>query len=118
MSARQITSLMRLNRNLTSGAPAVREFRLPRLSPLPKLDRARVATPGPVAARRAPPVTAVAIIGHASPLPEMTSDLAGPSGGYTVGNVKRSDALRSGSGRSAWAHLVGRLLGGQPSARW
>jgi hypothetical protein len=121
MSGRSITSLMSLNRQLTSGNPLVRQFRLPRLSPFPKLSGdARTAAPAAAgaggAARRAPAGTAVAMLCHVGPLPEMTTDLENPTAGYTVGNVRRGDAARSAAGRSAWAHLVARVLGGRTAA--
>src|SRR6266478_7198588 len=102
MSQLGMTGFLSLNRSLTSLGGEMRQFRLPRMNPFPKLDSRIVHSPGGngVARSVSRPVArgAVIIEGGCGCLPEMATDVIDTSAGYTVENVKRE---RSGSNPSS-----------------
>ena len=116
-----IMSFLSLNRSLTNLGGEVRQFRLPRMNPFPKLDSrvVRIANNGMVQRSAPRPVArgAVIIEGGLGHLPEMTTDVIDTSASYTVGNVKRE---RSGSNpwsRSGFGSWVGRMFESRRAAR-
>ena len=91
----------------------VRQFRLPRTNPFPKLDQRIVARPSNSATIRRTGQPAV-IMGHGvQRLPEMATDVIDASAGCAVENVRRE---RTGT-RFGFGQLVERLLGGRHAAR-
>jgi len=121
MSRDGIMGFLSLNRSLTNVGGEMRQFRLPRMNPFPKLDGRIVNSTGSNGVTRSAsrPVArgAVIIEGGCGCLPEMATDVIDTSAGYTVENVKRE---RSGSNpctRIGFGHLVGRMLGSHRAAR-
>lgn len=108
-----LTGFLSLNRNLRSADAGPRDFRLPRMNPFPKLDRAAMPVTT-VATRNAIPKCAVTVIADIGPLPEMTTDVIDESVNYPVSNVKRAEARGRGSwSRTGFGQLVGRMLSGR-----
>ena len=111
-----LVGFLSVNGSVTNGEGGVRQLRLPRMSPFPKLDRRIVGTSP--AAR--PPVSAgVRLIrgNDADALPEMATDVIDAAANYTVENVKRD---RGGAGPWSgprWGAWVGRWWGGHRAAR-
>ena len=121
MSHESITSFLSLSRSLTNLGGEMRQFRLPRMNPFPKLDSRIVRTTNNSVVQRSAsrPVArgAVIIEGGCGCLPEMATDVIDISASYAVENVKRE---RSGStpwSRVGLGHLVGRMLGSHRAAR-
>jgi len=117
----EIMSYLSVNRSLTNQDGELRQFRLPRMNPFPKLDSRVVrSTDGDGGSRSASrPVKrgAVIIEGGCGCLPEMATDVIDISASYAVENVKRE---RSGSNpwsRVGFGHLIGRVLGSHRAAR-
>ena len=114
-------SFLSVNRSLTNQGGEMRQFRLPRMNPFPKLDSRIVRSTGSDGVQRstARPVArgAVIIEGGCGCLPEMATDVIDISASYAVENVKRE---RSGStpwSRVGFGHLIGRVLGSHRAAR-
>ena len=116
-----IMGFLSLNRSLTNLGGEMRQFRLPRMNPFPKLDSRIVRHTSNNGVQR--PASrlvargAVIIEGGCGHLPEMATDVIDTSASYTVGNVKRE---RSGSNpwsRVRFGHWVGRMLGSHRAAR-
>lgn len=113
-----MTGFLSVNRSLMTGSCEIRQLRLPRSSPFPKLDSRAVLSahhdgrkPAGGATGRVP--GAVMISGSAEGLPEMTSDVMDRPASYTGGNVRRERA-------GLWQMLgqwMGRLLCGVSGAR-
>lgn len=121
MSQDSVMGFLSLNRSLTNLGGEMRQFRLPRMNPFPKLDNRIVhAASSNGVTRSAPRPVArgtVIIEGGYGYLPEMATDVIDVSASYTVENVKRD---RSGSNpwsRVGFGHLVGRMLGSHRAAR-
>ncbi len=121
MSEEGIMNFLSLNRSLTNLGGEMRQFRLPRMNPFPKLDGRIVRSANNNGVQR--PASrlvargAVIIEGGCGHLPEMATDVIDTSASYTVGNVKRE---RSGSNpwsRSSFRNWVGRMLGSHRAAR-
>lgn len=112
MSGHSVTHFLKVNSNLTSGSREVREFRLPRMNPFPKLARPAVAAAAPVAARE-PQVSPQSLKAGAG-LPEMVTDLIDPATRYGAENVRRTTGGHRASGLGRW---MDRILGGQRAAR-
>ncbi len=110
-----------LNRSLTNLGGEMRQFRLPRMNPFPKLDGRIVSSPGgngvPRTASRPVARGAVIIEGGCGCLPEMATDVIDISASYTVENVKRERPNGSPWSRVGFGHLVGRMLGSHRAAR-
>jgi hypothetical protein len=102
-----MTNFLKVNCNLTSTTRETREFRLPRVSPFPKLDRSAVVSRAAVRDHSYSGTTMIA--GSAAPIPEMATDVIDSSVGYSVENVRRMHGPRSKFGVGRW---VGRILGG------
>ena len=104
-----------LNRSLTNVGGEMRQFRLPRMNPFPKLDGRIVnsASGNGVTRSVSRPVArgAVIIEGACGSLPEMATDMIDASVGYTVENVKRERSGNTPWSRVGLGHLVGRMLG-------
>jgi hypothetical protein len=120
MSQAGIMSFLSLNRTLTNQGGEIRQLRLPRMNPFPKLNARIVqqsnhdkqgATTRPVARG------AIIIEGGSEHWPEMTTDLINPAASYAVENVKREPRKVSGWSRIGLGHLVGRMLDGHRAAR-
>src|SRR5882762_712174 len=93
MSRDNVTGFLSLSRSLTNLGGEMRQFRLPRMNPFPKLDSRIVSSTANNGVAR--PVSrpaargAVIIEGGCGCLPEMASDVIDISASYTVENVKR-----------------------------
>lgn len=120
MSRGSIMSFLSVNQGVTSLGAGARRFRLPRMSPFPKLDGRVVhefRNQEPRPASRPMSRGAVIIGGQAGSLPEMTSDVIDVSAGYAAENVKR-DRLNARIGLgTGLGQLVSRMLGGHRAAR-
>lgn len=104
MARNDKADLFNMNRSVTSLAHESRQFRLPTMSPFPKLDQ-RISRP----ALLCPPAGA---------LPEMTTDVLDTAAGYAVENVKRDRAERRSQPRLSLGHWIGRIMGcGHRAAR-
>ena len=114
-------SFLSVNRSLTNQGGELRQFRLPRMNPFPKLDSRIVRSTGSNGMRRSAlrPVArgAVIIEGGCGCLPEMATDLIDISASYAVENVKRERSSRATWSRIGLGHLVGRVLGSHRAAR-
>lgn len=121
MSQGGITSFLSLSRSLTNLGGEMRQFRLPRMNPFPKLDgRAVRATNTSVVQRSASRPVArggVIIEGACGSFPEMASDVIDVSASYAVENVKRERSSSSSLSRVGLGHLVGRMLGSHRAER-
>jgi len=116
-----IMNFLSLNRSLTNLGGEMRQFRLPRMNPFPKLDSriVRSSSNNGVPQSQSRPVAhgAVIIEGGCGSLPEMATDVIDTSASYAVENVKRE---RSGStpwSRVGLGNVVGRMLGSHRAAR-
>jgi hypothetical protein len=120
MSGTRMSGFLSLSRSLTNLGDESRRFRLPQMSPFPKLD-GRVVRETNSSARRmaciAPSRSGIILEAQAGSLPEMATDMVDPGVGYATQNVKRdrSDS-RAWLGMSL-GHLVSRVLGGHRAAR-
>ena len=118
MSQAGIMSFLSLNRTLTNQGGEIRQLRLPRMNPFPKLDARIVqqSNHGLQGATTCPVARGNVIItcgsGH---LPEMATDVIDTTASYAVENVKRERA-RPWS-RVGFGHLVGRMLESHRAAR-
>ena len=120
MSRDGIMDFLSLNRSLTNLGGEMRQFRLPRMSPFPKLD-ARIVRPddhNDVSRSVSRPVArgTVIIEGGYGQLPEMATDVIDTSASYAVENVKRERSSTSPWSRMRFGHLVGRMLGSHRAA--
>jgi len=121
MSEEGIMNFLSLNRSLTNLGGEMRQFRLPRMNPFPKLDGRVVCSNGNNGVQR--PASrlvargAVIIEGGCGHLPEMATDVIDTAANYAVENVKRD---RSGGqlwSRLGFGQLVGRMLESHRAAR-
>jgi hypothetical protein len=114
-----IMSFLSLNRSLSNVGGEMRQFRLPRMNPFPKLDGRIVRSTNKSGAQRTAshPVArgAVIIEGGCGCLPEMATDVIDVSASYAVENVKR-DRSRSTWSRVGLGYLVGRMLNSHRAA--
>jgi hypothetical protein len=121
MSQDGIMNFLSLNRSLTSQGGEMRQLRLPRMNPFPKLDTRIVRSTNGSGARLAGarPVArgTVIIEGGCGSLPEMATDVIDTSANYAVENVKRDRCGSSPWSRVGFGHLVGRMLGSHRAAR-
>ena len=121
MSREGIMSFLSVNRSLTNQGGEMRQFRLPRMNPFPKLDSRIVRSTGSDGVRQSVsrPVArgAVIIEGGCGCLPEMATDLIDISASYAVENVKRERSCSAPWSRIGFGHLVGRVLGSHRAAR-
>jgi hypothetical protein len=114
MSQEGILNFLNVNRSLTNLNGEVRQFRLPRISPFPKLNSrvVRPTTGGETHVVSRPVVRGTVIIDGASGLlPEMATDVIDTSASYAVENVKRERSQPRPWSRTGLGHLVGRMLG-------
>jgi hypothetical protein len=120
MSQDSMTNFLSLNRSLTNLGGEMRQFRLPRMNPFPKLDGRIVQSTNKNGAQRtmSRPVArgAVIIEGGCGCLPEMATDVIDVSASYAVENVKR-ERSRSTWSRVGLGHFVGRMLSSHRAAR-
>ena len=121
MSRDNVTGFLSLNRSLTSLGGEMRQFRLPRMNPFPKLDGriVRTTTNSVVQRSASRPVArgAVIIEGGCGCLPEMATDVMDISASYAVENVKRDRCDSRPWSRMGFGHLVRRMLGSHRAAR-
>ena len=121
MEREGIVSFLSVNRSLTNQGGELRQFRLPRMNPFPKLDSRIVRSTGSDGVRgpASRPVArgAVIIEGSCGCLPEMTTDLIDISASYAVENVKRERSSSVPWSRIGFGHLVGRVLGSHRATR-
>ena len=120
MSRDGIMDFLSLNRSLTNLGGEMRQFRLPRMNPFPKLD-ARIVRPDnhndvPRSVSRHVARGTVIIEGGYGRLPEMTTDVIDTSASYAVENVKRERSNTSPWSRIGFGHMVGRMLGSHRAA--
>jgi hypothetical protein len=121
MSEEGIMNFLSLNRSLTNLGGEMRQFRLPRMNPFPKLDGRIVRSANNSGVQR--PASrlvargAVIIEGGCGHLPEMATDVIDTSASYTVGNVKRECSGSNPWSRSSFGNWVGRMLGSHRAAR-
>ena len=121
MSEEGIMNFLSLNRSLTNLGGEMRQFRLPRMNPFPKLDGRIVRSANNNGVQR--PASrlvargAVIIEGGCGHLPEMATDVIDTSASYTVGNVKRERFGSNPWSRSSFGNWVGRMLGSHRAAR-
>ena len=120
MSRDGIMDFLSLNRSLTNQGGEMRQLRLPRMNPFPKLD-ARIVRPdnhnGGLRCVSRPVTRGTVIIeGGYGCLPEMATDVIDTSAGYAVENVKRERSNTSPWSRIGFGHLVGRMLGSHRAA--
>ena len=121
MNQDSMTNFLSLNRSLTNLGGEMRQFRLPRMNPFPKLDGRVVRQPGTNDGQR--PAArlvargAVIIEGGCGSLPEMATDVIDTSACYTVGNVKRGGTGGSTWSRGSFGSWVGRMWGSHRAAR-
>ena len=120
MSQVGIMNFLSLNRSLTGQGGEIRQLRLPRMNPFPKLD-ARIVRSSNNGAQgttlRAVARGTVIIEGGCGHLPEMATDVIDTAANYAVENVKRD---RSGGqlwSRLGFGQLVGRMLESHRAAR-
>jgi hypothetical protein len=116
-----IVSFLSVSGSLTNQGAEMRQFRLPRMNPFPKLDSRIVRSTGTAGVQRpaSRPVSrgAVIIEGGCGCLPEMATDLIDISASYAVENVKRERSCSAPWSRIGFGHLVGRVLGSHRAAR-
>jgi len=121
MEREGIVSFLSVNRSLTNQGGEMRQFRLPRMNPFPKLDSRIVRSAASDGVQRpvSRPVArgAVIIEGGFGCLPEMATDLIDISASYAVENVKRERSRGAPWSRIGFGHLVGRVLGSRRAAR-
>ena len=121
MSREATLSFLSLNRSLTNQGGEMRQFRLPRMNPFPKLD-SRIVRPsgsngGPLSPSHLVARGAVIIEGGCGCLPEMATDVIDTTASYAVENVKRERSSSNPWSRIGFGHLVGRMLGSHRAAR-
>lgn len=120
MKRLNMTGFLSVNRSLMTSSSEIRQLRLPRASPFPKLNsRAVLSAHGAASKTESVPSLGVSgattIRGVDATLPEMTSDMIDRSTSYTGDNVKRE---RSSGGR--WLSLgqwMGRMVNGVSGTR-
>jgi hypothetical protein len=121
MSRDNVMSFLSLSRSLTNLGGEMRQFRLPRMNPFPKLDGRivhSVSSTGVTRSASRPVARGTVIIeGGCGCLPEMATDVIDTSASYTVENVKRERSSSSPWTRVGIGHLVGRVLGSHRAAR-
>jgi len=121
MSQDGIMNFLSLNRSLTNLGGEMRQFRLPRMNPFPKLDSRIVRSANNNGVPQSPSRTvahgAVIIEGGCGCLPEMATDVIDASASYAVENVKRERSSGNPWSRVGFGHLVGRMLGSHRAAR-
>ena len=121
MGREDIMSFLSVNRSLTNQGGELRQFRLPRMNPFPKLNSRIVRSTGNDGVSRSAsrPVTrgAVIIEGGCGCLPEMATDVIDISASYAVENVKRERSSSTPWSRVGFGHLIGRVLGSHRAAR-
>ena len=121
MSGSGMTNFLSLNRSLTNLGGEMRQFRLPRMNPFPKLDgrAVRRASSNGVLRSVQRPATQGAIIieGGCGSLPEMATDVIDVAASYAVENVKRERSNQNVWSRVGLGNLVGRMLGSHRAAR-
>ena len=102
-----IASFLSVNRTVTNLGGGFRHLRLPQMNPFPKLDRQTLPANerGAVVAHPRTRDGAMIIQGGANTLLEVTTDVANPTRGCAVENVKRGSAANAG--RRSWAQLLG-----------
>lgn len=120
MSRDGIMNFLSLNRSLTNRGGEIRQFRLPRANPFPKLD-SRIVRAANIGVQRSAsrPVARGALIigGDIGSLPEMSTDVIDTSAAYAVENVKRERSHTRPWSRVGFGHLLGRVLRGHRAAR-
>ncbi|HVM62151.1 MAG TPA: hypothetical protein VMV72_14910 [Verrucomicrobiae bacterium] len=121
MSQQGIMNFLSVNRSLTNQGGELRQFRLPRMNPFPKLDGRIVRSTSSDGEQRlaSRPVArgTVIIEGGFGCLPEMATDVIDSSASYAVENVKRERSDGAPWSRVGFGHLVGRMLGGHRAVR-
>jgi hypothetical protein len=121
MSQEGIMNFLSLNRSLTNLGGEMRQFRLPRMNPFPKLDSRIVRSShnngGPQSLSRTVARGAVIIEGGCGSLPEMATDVIDTSASYAVENVKRDRSSGAPWSRVGLGQFVGRMLGSHRAAR-
>jgi hypothetical protein len=121
MSRENVMGFLSLSRSLTNLGGEMRQFRLPRMNPFPKLDGRIVHSAGSNGVTRSasrPVARGMVIIeGGYGCLPEMATDVIDTSASYTVENVKRERSSSNPWSRVGIGHLVGRVLGSHRAAR-
>ena len=120
MSQDGIRNFLSLNRTLSNQGGEIRQLRLPRMNPFPKLD-ARIVQRSHTGAQNAMSHSvargSVIIEGGSGCLPEMATDVIDTAASYAVENVKREPRKLSGWSRVGFGSLVGRMLEGHRAAR-
>jgi hypothetical protein len=116
MSQDGMTSFLSLNRSLTNLGGEMRQFRLPRMNPFPKLDGRVVRSTNKNGAQRMVSRGTVIIEGGLGSLPEMATDVIDVSASYAVENVKRERSGGSPWSRIGLGYLVGRMLSSHRAA--
>ena len=120
MSRDGIMNFLSLNRSLTNLGGEMRQFRLPRMNPFPKLDARIIRSDNRNDVQRSVsrPVArgAVIIEGGSGRWPEMATDVIDTSASYAVENVKRERSNTNPWSRIGFGHLVGRMLGSHRAA--
>ena len=121
MSRDGIMDFLSLNRSLTNLGGEMRQFRLPRMNPFPKLDARIVRSDhqdGVLRSVSRPVACGTVIIeGGYGYLPEMATDVIDTSASYAVENVKRERSNTGPWSRIGFGHLVGRMLGSHRAAQ-
>ena len=121
MSRDGIMDFLSLNRSLTNQGGEMRQFRLPRMNPFPKLDARVVRSDNHNGVQHSVsrPVArgTVIIEGGYGQLPEMATDVIDPTASYAVENVKRERSKIGPWPRIGFGHLVGRMLGSHRAAQ-
>ena len=121
MSRDGIMDFLSLNRSLTNLGGEMRQFRLPRMNPFPKLDARIVRSDNHDELQRSVsrPVTrgTVIIEGGYGRLPEMATDVIDTAASYSVENVKRERSQAGPWSRLGFGYLVGRVLGSHRAAQ-
>jgi hypothetical protein len=121
MSRDNVMGFLSLSRSLTNLGGEMRQFRLPRMNPFPKLDGRIIHSAGSNGVTRSAsrPVAqgTVIIEGGCGCLPEMATDVIDTSASYTVENVKRERSSSNPWSRVGFGNLVGRVLGSHRAAR-
>jgi hypothetical protein len=120
MKRLNMTGFLSVNRSLMTSSCEIRQLRLPRSSPFPKLNsRAVLSAHAGVSQPSCGPSSGVSgvttIRGVDATLPEMTSDMIDRTTSYAGDNVKRD---RSSGGR--WLSLgqwMGRMVNGVSGTR-
>ena len=99
----------------------VRQLRLPRMNPFPKLDQRIVhASRNAAAAAGARPAAgrgALIIEGGRGTLPEVATDVIDVTAQYAVENVKRDRGGAHPGPRTGWGQWLGRVWGGHRAAQ-